>query len=603
MFHRVSWLCLLLLVGVLPLVMWTDTDDTVRTPQWVFFWIVSAAGWACLLLSRRGRPAPGSPLSIPLQVYAGGAVILPFFAFRFSTAVMENLGILAGIAAATLAAEWLGKPGRARRAGALLVVSSLAITAYGFLQYMGFDRFKWAYQYGGMRPFATLGNPNFLGGHFAVLLAWATTYFLSARTAQSRAGWFCVAVLWGMLVLVSQTRGSWLAAGAALAFVLAVKWRTGRNELVAQGPLLAGAAGIAILVIIGFSASNSQIAVRAGSIVNPEFGQLAKRATAAKAAALMWREHPVFGIGPGCFKHGYGMHMAVSIPRTEMRQFVHTYSEEYCHSDPIQLLAESGVAGWGIFAWLVACALRLLRRPGRDDVMATAIMAGGVALLVHGSFNLPLHIAPTVFLFWMGIGASARPTGQAPGPVPVDTNNIRPAIAGVAGAVALAAGVAGALIFASSVYSRKGGDYVKFSRWAEAQWFYERAARVNWNERREMFFIASMMFQRGEFGGSLPYFERELVRNPYFMDGYANMGAALGASGNVPGAEQALRRATELNPAYAEAYANLGVALLQQKRYMESATSFQQALELDPEMELAQRGLVQAQEKIRDTGQ
>ena len=594
MFRRLSWLCLLLLVGVLPLVIWTDTDDTVRTPQWTFFWTVAVAGWACLLASGRGVPAGGSPLSVPLRVYALVTLLFPFFAFRFSPAVMDSLGVLAGISAAALSAEWLGRSGRARRAGFLLVAGSLAVTAYGFLQYLGFDRVRWAYQYGGQRPFATLGNPNFLGGHFAVLLAWASALFISARTPLSRVGWFLLAVLWGMLVLVSQTRGSWLASGAALAFLAFVQWRAGRVDWAKQGPWLAGVAVLILLVVLGLSASNNEIATRAGSMVNPQFGQLAKRASALKAAALMWRERPVLGFGPGNFKHGYGRHMASSIPATEYRQFTHSYSEEYAHSDPVQLLAETGIAGWGIFAWLVVCAVRLLSRPVRDPVLATAVLAGGVALFVHGSFNLPLHIAPTAFLFWLGIGISGAQEGPEEPKMPVAENRPVSGVILLGGGAAVAVGLAGALIFASSVYSRKGGDYVKFGRWAEAQWFYERSDRVDWNDRREAFFIASMLFQRGEYAASLPLFEKELKRNPYYMDGYANMGSALGAAGDVAGAEKALRRASELNPAYAEAYANLGVALLQQKRNLEAAAAFQQALDLEPGVEMAQRGLAQA---------
>jgi tetratricopeptide (TPR) repeat protein len=106
-----------------------------------------------------------------------------------------------------------------------------------------------------------------------------------------------------------------------------------------------------------------------------------------------------------------------------------------------------------------------------------------------------------------------------------------------------------------------------------------------------------MLFQRGEIKASIPVFEREMRRNPYYMDGFANLGAALGADGNLAEAELTLKRAAELNPAYAEAYANLGVSLLQQRKYLESAGAFGQALELEPELDLAKRGLAEARSK------
>jgi len=590
---RFSLACLLMLAGALPLIVWTITDDTSRTPQWAAFCTIAAAGWAGLLAAGRPIPAAGTPLAAPLLAYAAVAALLPLFAFRFTTAVVDGMAVFAGVATAALVSAHLGNKRNLGRVLAMVALGNCAVAVYGYYQYMGLDKAKWAYTYGvmHMRPFATLGNPNFLGGHFAALLCWPVALFLMERDAGKKAGWFMLAAAWGSLVLVSQTRGSWLAVVVALAWLAFMLRRRAPEVFQAQRKWLIGAAAAAAVGALAFVGTNPDILGRASLLWHPEFGQVAKRVTALKSAAMMWRQHPLTGIGPGCFKHGYGRFLARSIPASEVKQFTHTYSEEYAHCDPVQLLAETGVAGWGIFAWLVICSVRLLLR--RSTPVVLAVLGGGVALLVHGSFNLPMHIAPTSFLFWLGVGLAA------PGaPLEDEEERRTPRRVAIAALVAVVAGFFAVLIFASSVCNRRGNDYVKFQRWFEAQQFFEKGAKLDWDDRREYFFIASMIFQRGDYLASIPYFERELTRNPYYMDGFANLGSALGAAGNLVGAEIQLRTAAELNPAYAEAYANLGVSLLQQRRYRDADESFGKALELEPDLDLAKRGQEEARAKV-----
>ncbi len=166
----------------------------------------------------------------------------------------------------------------------------------------------------------------------------------------------------------------------------------------------------------------------------------------------------------------------------------------------------------------------------------------------------------------------------------------------------------GGMMFLTSFYARLGKDYLNFQSWRSAQGAWEMAARTDWDDRREAFYVASMMFQTGKHADSVPIFEREIARNPYYMDGFANLGSALGAlsaeaaqhgdrkssAAYLEQAKARLTRAIELNPAYAEAYANLGVAFLQEKKRLDAADAFHKALALEPGMALAESGLAQA---------
>ena len=114
---RLAWLCLLTLAAVLPAVFWTRTDDTVRTPQWVFLWTVAALGVASHVAAGLPLFPRGHVLRAPLLAVALGAVLLPFTAFRFSTAILDGLGVLAGVGVAGMASTWLTAAARRTKIG------------------------------------------------------------------------------------------------------------------------------------------------------------------------------------------------------------------------------------------------------------------------------------------------------------------------------------------------------------------------------------------------------------------------------------------------------------------------------------------------------
>jgi len=604
--RRLAWTCLMALALVLPLVFWTQTDDTVRSPQWAFLWTLAVAGGAAAFASGMDLGLKGSPLRAPLAANLVVAFILPFTAFRTRAAWANLLMVLSGTSVAAMVALFLSSGARLRKFGAALVGAHLIVGCYAMLQYIGADPYRWAMQFGGMRPFATLGNPNFLGGHYAALVPWAVVLFLGARNPVAKTGWLALASSWLAVVLVTQTRGAWVATGVALAWLAWMWTRREPGWVAAQRGWLTALAIIAGTGGLLMVARNQDLGQRVASLVQPEFGQVAKRYAAWRAVFLMWRERPFTGWGPGNFKHGAGRYLARAMPESERLQFTHTYSEEYVHNDFLQTLAEGGVAWLGVFVWLLVGAVRaLLWAPTPWCRTGIAVLGCGVGLGVHAASNLPLHIGPTYFLFWIGIGLAARPRAGAGAPVPEGgPSGVAPAKAPalVVGMVlALVVGTMAGIYFACSAWGRVGKNEIARGNWIGAQVAFEKGLAADWDDRREAFYAASMRFQHGDIIGAIGQFDIELERNPYFMDGYTNLGSALGMAGRIDDAIRAFKRALEIHPVYAEAYANMGVAYLQLKKYRDAAEAFQAALALDPQLGLAQNGLreAEAREKRR----
>ncbi len=613
---RLSWLCLLALAGATPLFNWSRSDDTVRTVQWSFVWAASALGVAAGWASGRLTAAAAGPLAIPLAAFVAVRVALLPFAFRPATALADTLNMLAGAGAAWLAASWCRDRRRRRAIAGAAIVAGLLVAVYGMFQYFGMDFNRWAISYGGQRPFATLGNPNFLAGHIAMLAPLAVGMFIAADHAGGRVPWGLLGFAWLFLIFIAQTRGAWIATGAALAYLL---W-TSRHAAPAAASSRRGWLGAfaAALLATGtvVAVRNPELMARVADLIPHDFGQIAKRYTATRAGLFAWRERPLAGYGAGCFKHAFGTYMAKAMPHEEKRQFAHTFSEQAIHCDPLQILAETGVIGFGVLAWIALTALGALRR-APDRVAARALLACGIAIGIHGSFNLPMQTAPTSILVWIGVGVAAamardRAGGSAPASaVPADRHGSRFMTALLP---ALIPAALGAVLIAVSGYNRLALDFRNFAPgfptpgeqmkyWMLSGQTYDVALKLDWDDRREAFYAASM---RAQWAGmhtppaaemlreSVAVYAVELARNPFYMDGYTNLGSVHGLLGQLDLAEAQFRRGIELNPAYAEAHANLGVALLQQKKFGEAVESFARALEIEPEMSLAQNGMALA---------
>jgi O-antigen ligase len=125
----------------------------------------------------------------------------------------------------------------------------------------------------------------------------------------------------------------------------------------------------------------------------------------------MFAAHPFLGSGFGTF--------ATAFPR--YRVFYDGFFVNYAHDDYLQLLLETGLAGFGVAVWFVVVlyreGLRNLRsaRLSQAAVISIAALAGCTGLLVHSFMDFNLHIPANAALFYVlctiataSLGAGSR---------------------------------------------------------------------------------------------------------------------------------------------------------------------------------------------------
>jgi hypothetical protein len=234
---------------------------------------------------------------------------------------------------------------------------------------------------------------NAAGSYFAMM-------FFPAAAFATMPGWWRRAV--GALAAAIIFAAAWLTASRA---------SVGAILLVAAGAILIAVIRRGTRAWLGIGLATAACALAAVLFIrvfpNRMFGAALQSALDIRLALVrvslqMTAAHPVFGVGVGGYYESSGPYLAAS-------SIGHFYVRENAHNNYLQGLAEFGVVGVAVTAWLV---LRLVQRwRVRDrpaaDALATGVLAGLVAFALTALIGHPLLTPEVNQAFWLMLGAAA----------------------------------------------------------------------------------------------------------------------------------------------------------------------------------------------------
>lgn len=242
---------------------------------------------------------------------------------------------------------------------------------------------------------ATLSRGGFLalllGGVLLARAAGARRLF--AATAGPAAGALVVlAALAPSMVVGRPPRPilavAGMAAGLAVAVILAARPRAAAAVLLVASALVAGAAGLTG-VLDPASASRMTLA-------SPD------RTNEAKAAFRVAADHPLTGAGPGQvvlrWHDGDGQRLVA----------------RYAHNEYLQTWAELGVIGLALVLALGLAVIRHIRGAGPLDPVAAAAAAGLGAVALHSSLDFLWHIPVIPLVCAALVAVACQPRQGAP---------------------------------------------------------------------------------------------------------------------------------------------------------------------------------------------
>lgn len=111
---------------------------------------------------------------------------------------------------------------------------------------------------------------------------------------------------------------------------------------------------------------------------------------------------------------------------------------------------------------------------------------------------------------------------------------------------------------------------------------------------------ATMLRQQQRLAECLEELKDTVARYPDADEAWANLGAALQHTGDLAGAEQAMRKSIQLVPKSGEYHMNLGVLQLAQKRPEAATETFRKTIELQPTLAPAHFGLGESRKALGD---
>jgi O-antigen ligase len=302
------------------------------------------------------------------------------------------------VVAIAVAADSDDRPIRLAIVGLTIVVGALAIAQeiFGAPSGLWFDNVPIP------RIAGPLEGPNQLAGYLGLLLALVTAYAIRrGRTAFE----FAALAIGSAALVLTISRAGVAAALIGAAVVLAVSKhgaRRGAIVAIASGSL----AGCIVIALWGYAAAHSllglQLLDRFTSLAaNASPGRLGTREQLWHGAIVLWRRHPIFGIGGGNFERELGL---AGYPA------LHTHA----NSLYLQALAEGGIVLLLATVALVAASIGVFTRGPFSVPLVAGALGASIGLAVHQIFDLLTFFPKVGEMWWIVLALSAVRVAAAP---------------------------------------------------------------------------------------------------------------------------------------------------------------------------------------------
>jgi O-antigen ligase len=233
----------------------------------------------------------------------------------------------------------------------------------------------------------TVGSPNTAAAYFTLLLAPALALLFAAGGHRRLKQLALLAFPLGVVaVILTLSRGGWIALGLSVTIVCVVAWYRGWLPL---GGLIAIAVGVALLLLPFHELIGARLS-------GGDKGSAASRVPLMHIAANMIRDHPLFGVGANNF--------AEVLPRYVTPEFTRDWLYTV-HNKYLLVWAETGIGGVIAFVFFMGETIRKAWACVRtaDPLMAPLALgfaAAVVGQMAHMFFDV-FHSRPQVQSLWV----------------------------------------------------------------------------------------------------------------------------------------------------------------------------------------------------------
>jgi len=358
---------------------------TIRASQVLL--IITAGAWIVRGLLARRLPLAANPIFLPLMFFLAINVFGLLNAPNLDRSIAVLIFTILSIGACLLTPNLVVDRTILRRTLWALLAGAVVVSLFGLFQFVG-DLVGLPTTITGLRDLYTkdvFGFPRIQSTaleplYFAnyLLLPTALAFVFAIRAAgRQRLWWFALLALFGTNLVLTVSRGGYLALAAVLVVIAAFSLRsllrpsTIISLLVAI--ILVWVAAVRFLGIGDTFSLNLETFTQ--HVTNVFFGpSFTERVETIEQARQAWQEHPWIGIGPGSFG-----------PYASVHPFVEPKSGwKIVNNEFIELSAETGTLGLmaiiSLFVILILRTVKAIRRS--SDPWLKALLLAGLATTI-----------------------------------------------------------------------------------------------------------------------------------------------------------------------------------------------------------------------------
>ena len=665
---------LIALIILTPLVFYPYLVRIFNPPKELAFNILVIIGlmfWFLKMTAQEEFKITRTPLNLPVLAFMAICSLSLFWSNSPMVSLLEFTLFLAGPILYFIVANNVKNECQINRLLAILLFISTILGIYGIFQYNGIDFSFWKANVGRNQVFGLFGNVNYFAEYMIVPLPLAISLFFATRNRTRKILLLVGILAMGGSLILTFTRGSYLAIGISSIFMfLLYLVSQGKSFIKKHKKIFILILAIIILITFIFTLPNplnkpgttiSKIKERISISQFTQGYSIRRRITTWKFTIMMIKDHPLLGSGIGTFKYNSLNYQAKFFDQENNRSLYPYGVADKAHNEYLQLGAEVGMLGLGIFIWLIISyfryglkILKKLKDKYKQGILI-GLMGGVMAVLIDAIFGFPLHLPATLVLFWLFIGliASIKYSGQKTkieevkkaGPKPksnkIQSNiyKFKPLLYLLIILLSLFICVIVTRPFVSQYYEFYGVEYAKKADYDTASKNFHEA--LKWNPFSGMIYynLGQIISQKGIYTPAIENFEKagKYMDHPdlpgrlaylYLKKGqwdkaisklkqaisyqkneksmvslYNDLGNNYMRLGRYRPAEIAFKNAIKINPKYMNAHYGLAGAYLRQNKLDEAQEELQKVIELAPDSQEAKysRETIQkiAQEKLK----
>lgn len=366
--------------------------------------LVSFASLALTLAAQRERSLRYAPMNQYLLLFAGVYLTAIFLSVTPRQSLLPGVLFLCFALFALVVENALDTRRGAMVFSGALVVSAAAVSMVGVAQYLlgASGASSWVdsdmFSEITVRVYGTLQNPNMLAEYLVLLLPLSAALLLSARSLWARVWWLGCSGLIVLCLLLTFSRGAYLAALIAMGLFAVMM----RPQLLLLLPV--GLAGLYLVL-------PDTVIARFTSIGNLGDSSTSYRVAIWMGSLSMLRDHWLLGVGPGtaAFNKVYPAYGYAAA------------NAQHTHNLLLQLVSDGGIWALVLFLLLILAFLRQLctafSRCGdwRTRLFPAAAVTGVLGFLAQGMTEYSFYNYRVALVFWsvLGLGSAwARLAGE-----------------------------------------------------------------------------------------------------------------------------------------------------------------------------------------------